>query len=269
MTALSSLGGLEMLLLCVGGSVLYALLIIVVVVRLIPLTRREVTGTTAAAYMTVLGSLFAILTAFLINTEYSTYRQANNEVGAEVSAASDLAYASASLPPVDTSLIQEDLLAYLTAMQVREWPHLAVDPGGPSPAAPAAASLSQTVFSYGPRAYAPGPSVGAMQGALASLTEARRQRIVLATQVLPLPLFILSVVTGAALILGALLVALRNGPRYALVAGGIVLIVGFDLAAILAISAPFAGPFAVSTDPIAQLAREVQSGLYLPWVHRL
>lgn len=255
-----------MLLLCVGGSIVYALLIVLVITRIVPIDRRERAGTTAAAYMTVLGSLFAILTAFLINTEYSTYRQANNEVGVEVSAASDLAYASASLPPVDTSLIQSDLLVYLMSVQNREWPHLGADPGGPSPSASAAAKLSQTVFTYGPRSYAPGPSVDAMQGALASMTEARRQRIVLATQVLPLPLFILSVVTGAALIFGALLVALRSGPRYALIAGGIVLIVGFDLAAILAISAPFAGPFTVSTLPIGQLADEVHAGLYLPWV---
>jgi hypothetical protein len=37
---------------------------------------RERTGLAAAAYMTALGSLFAILTGFLINSEYATLRQA-------------------------------------------------------------------------------------------------------------------------------------------------------------------------------------------------
>jgi hypothetical protein len=69
-----------------------------------------------------------------------------------------------------------------------------------------------------------------------------------------------------ALIGGALLVALRAGPRYALVAIGIVLIVGFDLTAILAISAPFAGPFVAATDPIQQLAQEIANGDYLAWL---
>ena len=266
MTWLSSQSGAVILLLCVGGAILFALIVVLAIHRLFPQERREQAGLTAAAYMTVLGSLFAILTAFLINTEYSTYRQANNEVGTEVSAASDLAYASASLPPVDTSLVQGALLAYLQSARTREWPHLERDPAGPSPASADASALSQTVFSYAPRTYATGATIDAMQGALTTMTDARRQRIVLATQTLPLPLFILSVVTGAALILGALLVALRSGPRYALVAAGIVLIVGFDLAAILAISAPFSGPFTVSTAPIAQLADEIQHGLYLPWV---
>lgn len=263
---LSSLPGWVMVLLCVGGAATYALLLVAVLHRLLRPTGRERSGVTAAAYMTVLGSLFAILTAFLINTEYSTYRQASNEVGTEVAAASELAYASASLPPADTALVQDALHGYLTVTTTREWPHLEADPYGPSPAASAASNLSQTVFSFGPRTYVNPSSVDAMQGAVASLSEARRQRIVLATQVLPLPLFILSAVTGAALILGALLVALRSGTRYALVAAGIVLIVGFDLAAILAISAPFSGPFTVSTAPMLQIADEVQRGLYLPWV---
>jgi hypothetical protein len=48
----------------------------------------------------------------------------------------------------------------------------------------------------------------------------------------------------------------------------VVLIVGFDLAAILAISAPFAGPASVltSTGPIDQFVAELQAGQFLPWV---
>jgi len=48
----------------------------------------------------------------------------------------------------------------------------------------------------------------------------------------------------------------------------VVLIVGFDLAAILAISAPFAGPTVVltSTGPIDQFVAELQAGQFLPWV---
>ena len=263
---LSSLPGWAMVALCVGGAIAYALIVVTILHRVLRDDGRERSGLTAAAYMTVLGSLFAILTAFLINTEYSTYRQASNEVGTEVAAAGELAYASASLPPADTALVQDALHAYLVVSATREWPHLEVDPYGPSPATTVASNLSQTVFSYGPRTYVNPSSVDAMQSAVATLSEARRQRIVLATQVLPLPLFVLSVLTGAALILGALLVALRSGPRYALVAAGIVLIVGFDLAAILAISAPFSGPFTVSTAPMTQIADEIQRGLYLPWV---
>lgn len=266
MSWLTSLSGPGILAICVGGAVAFALIVAAIVARAIPLGRREGVGATAAAYMTVLGSLFAILTGFLINTEYGTLRQAQNLVGVEMAAASQVAYGAAGLAPVDAALVQAALVEQLDAIATREWPHLARSPELPSPAADEVSALSQDVFLFGARAYAPTGAADGMQASLATMNEARRQRIVVASQVLPLPLFALSVVTGAALILGALLVALRAGPRYALVAAGIVLVVGLDLAAILAISAPFDGPFAVSIAPIAQLADEVRSGGYAPWV---
>ncbi len=268
MTTLTRLDGTELTLVCLGGTALFTLVAIFMLRWLISDRSREPAGLTAAAYMTVLGSLFAILTGFLINTEYSTYRQASNAVGVEVAAASELAYASASLPAADTSLVQSELAKYLIITTKREWPHLAHSPDQPSPAGPEAALLSRRVFSYGERSYVGSTTSDAMQAAAVGLTEARRQRIVIATQELPLPLFLLAVISGAALIVGSLLVALRSGPRFALVAVGVVLIVGFDLAAILAISAPFAGPTVVltSTGPIDQFVAELQAGQFLPWV---
>ncbi|MGA0122203.1 MAG: hypothetical protein ACO3KD_04250 [Gaiellales bacterium] len=266
MTWLTSLSGPAILLLCVGGAALFALAVVLVAVRVFPHERRDAVGVTAAAYMTVLGSLFAILTGFLINSEYGTLRQTQNLVAVEVAAASQLAYGAASLPPVDATLVQAELVAALDAVVAREWSHLGREPQRPSPAADEVAALSQGVVAFGSRPYTPAAATDAMQGALAGMTEARSQRIVVASQILPAPLFALSVVTGAALILGALLVALRSGPRFALVAAGIVLVVGLDLAAILAISAPFDGPFIVPTAPIAQVADEVRNGGYLPWV---
>jgi hypothetical protein len=269
--ALTSLNGVEISLLCVGGAILFALVAGLIMRQLIQTGARESAGLTAAAYMTVLGSLFAILTGFLINTEYSTYRQAQNSVGSEVAAASELAYASASLPAADASLVQARLGTFLVTTSVQEWPHLAHDPEAPSPAAANVSQLSQLVYSFGPRPYVDGSTSDAMNAAMTGLTEARRQRIVIATQELPLPLFLLAVISGVALIAGSLLVALRSGPRYAFVAAGIILIVGFDLAAILSISAPFAGPTVVSVSaaPIEQVVNELRAGLYLPWIGTL
>ena len=266
MSWLTGLGLAELTLLCVVGALVFAATALVVLIVAIPPQRREGAGATATAYMTVLGSLFAILTGFLISSEYSTLRQAQNHVGVEVAGASQLAYASASLPPVDTALVQAALVRYLNAVETSEWSMLEHNPAGRSRAADELSSLSQLVFSYGPRPYAPSVTTDAMQSSLAAITESRRQRLVIATQQLPMPLFVLSVVAGLALIIGALIVALRNGPRYGLVALGIILVVGFDLSAILGISSPFAGPFITSVQPIHQLAQEISSGGYLSWL---
>ena len=227
---------------------------------------RERAGVTAAAYMTAVGSLFAILTGFLISSEYATLKEAQHSVGAEVSAASQLAYATGVLPPADAQRLQENLTAYLDALRSGEWPALAADAADRSTAVPAMRTLQQAVFEVANRPYVPGAASGTLQDAVNELTSNRRQRVVISTGGLPLPLFALAVIAGLALIVNSLLVAARQGTRYSWVALGIMLAVALDLGAILTISAPFNGGFVVSTDPISVLITELQKGEYLPWV---
>ena len=85
----------------------------------------ERAGLVAAAYMTALGSLFAILTGFLINSEYATLRQTQSLVAAESAAASQLAYSTEGLPAADVERIQDRLVEYLEATERDEWRALA------------------------------------------------------------------------------------------------------------------------------------------------
>ena len=227
---------------------------------------REKAGMTAAAYMTALGSLFAILTGFLINSEYSSLRDTQRIVGQEVAAASRLAYASASLPAADAELMQDALAEYLDDVQVGEWQALASGAAARSPAIDSLRELERRVSRLSDRAYVQSAEQSALGAALDGITSARRQRVVIASQSLPIALFSLSVIAGIALVANSLLVSLRAGPRFGWVALGIVLVVALDLAAILAISAPFRGPFQVDVAPVAELAAELRAGQYLDWV---
>lgn len=231
-------------------------------------SRRERAGATAAAYMTALGSLFAILTGFLINTEYSTLRQANEVVGQEAAAVSQLAYASAGLPPPDAVLVQQRLVLYADSLATVEWPALAAGRSEESPAFTGLAGLQSEVVRLGTESYPSPDAVASMRDALQELTRTRRERIAIASQGLPLALFVLSVIAGLALIANAIIVAMRSGHRYTWVAAGIIVLVALDLAAILAISAPFRGPFQASTRPLAGVARELRDSAYLPWVRK-
>jgi hypothetical protein len=228
--------------------------------------QRDKAGITAAAYMTALGSLFAILTGFLINSEYGTLRQAQDVVAVEVSAASRLAYASAGLPPADGERLQADLSRYLDGLLNGEWRALERREADASPAVPALRRLQQDAAALGSRKYVANATAGALQNAVDDMTQGRRERVAIADRSLPTPLFILALIAGLALAGNALLVSNRSGRNYGLVAGGIVVIIALDVAAILAISAPFQGAFLVDTAPISQLASEVQTGQYLPFV---
>ena len=230
---------------------------------------RERTGMAAAAYMTALGSLFAILTGFLINTEYSTLRQAQTLVGREVAASSRLAWASEGLPSVDTSLVQQRLGTYLLDSERFDWKAFgSTDPQGArrSPAFLSLQELQSVSFDIASRPYVPSATANAMEESMADLTTVRRELISIAGGTMPILLFLLSVIAGFALIINALFVALRTGGSTVYVAAGIILVVALDLALVIGISAPFRGPFIVDRGPVTAMAEEVRTGVYLPWV---
>ena len=267
MTWLTSLSMGGILALCIISISLISVISLVVLIKL-EHGGSEIAGMTAAAYMTALGSLFAILTGFLINTEYLTLRETQRAISTEVAAQSVLAYASASLPPPDTYRIQALLSKYDKALIDSEWRALAIDDEAQSTAFDALGDLQLEVADLSSRPYAPDAPMNSMGSALETMTEARRQRVSIASQTMPMPLLALSVIAGLALIINALVIALRAGPKYGFVALGIIALVALDIAAVIAISAPFRGPFVASTTPIEQILREISSGAFLPWITR-
>ncbi len=230
---------------------------------------RERTGMAAAAYMTALGSLFAILTGFLINSEYATLRQAQSLVGKEAAAASRLAWATEALPSVDTALVQQRLGVYLSDSEESDFKAFGTDKAQNAQTSPGFGSLRElqsVSFTIASRPYVASATANAIEASMADLTDARRELLSIADSEMPIELLLLSAIAGFALIINALFVSLRSGGNTVYVAVGIILIVALDLALIVGISAPFRGPFVVDAGPVQTMATEVQSGVYLPWV---
>ena len=230
---------------------------------------RERTGLAAAAYMTALGSLFAILTGFLINSEYATLRQAQSLVGKEAAAASRLAWATEALPSVDTALIQQRLGVYLTDSEDSDFKAFGTENAQDAQASPGFESLrdlQSASFTIASRPYVASATANAIESSMADLTDTRRELLSIADSEMPIELLLLSAIAGFALIINALFVSLRSGGNTVYVAAGIIVIVALDLALIVGISAPFRGPFVVDAGPVRTMATEVRAGVYLPWV---
>lgn len=267
MRTLTSLPTWQILIGSVTLTTLFAALVAWLLHRYLKPDAGEKAGITAAAYMTAFGSLFAILTGFLIQAEYATYRQAQNALGVEIAAATQLASASTVLPAADTDRIQADLNDYLESLLAGEWTALALGVPSSSPSTPKQRALQEEIYNRASKPYVTSSVGSTLQDAINTMTTARRERIVLASQTLPVELFGVALVAGLGLIFNAVLVANRQGQRrYALVAGGIVLAVALDLGAILVISGPFRGGLQVSTQPVVELSQEISDGYYLPWV---
>ena len=74
-------------------------------------------GDTAAAYSTVLGSLFAILTGFLINAAFNTVNTSKQIVVEEAAAANRIAWVARDLGGTGGDRLQSDLQAYLQGLE--------------------------------------------------------------------------------------------------------------------------------------------------------
>jgi hypothetical protein len=164
------------------------------------------------------------------------------------------------------ALIHDALGNYFDTFGASEWRALGRGTPALSASVPALAGLQQVVFDIGSRPYTPASTADGMQAAVSDLTGIRRERVAVSSQSMPVALLVLSLMTGVALIVNAIVVTLRAGRGYALVALGIIVIVALDLAAIIGISAPFNGPFQASPQPAVELANELRDGQYLPWL---
>ena len=256
----------QVLLLSLGLWISFAIVLAFLFHRFIPTGSRERVSIVSAAYMTAFGSLFAILTAFLISAEYTTYRTAQSSIGAEVAAADQLASATAGLSPADAERIQSLLTTYLKDVVNSDWEALRFADSSLSPAASSLRELQQEVFARGGREYISPVVAATIQDAANDIVSARRMRAVIADTTLPLPLFGIALIAGIALVANGLLVASRYSRVYSFVASGIVLVVALDLGAIIIINGPFQGGLTVSPEPFVQLVEEISRGEHLPWV---
>jgi branched-chain amino acid transport system substrate-binding protein len=259
---LSSINSVWLLVLMFGFAIGAAVLAALMIRRL----NIDKAAPVAAAYMTALGSLFAIFTGFLINSEYGTLRETQRLVGSEVAAASQLAFNTQGLSAPQVELVIDDLDAYLRRVDESEWRVLGAGGGTEVSAFNELKQLQGRVRQVGLQPETPTLAADAMQQAVDQLAAIRRQRVAISAESLPLALFGISALAGIALIFNAMVVALRSGHKYSLIAWGIVAVVALDLAAILAIGAPFRGAFQADRVPIRDLSAELSEGRYQSWV---
>jgi hypothetical protein len=262
MEYLTSLPTIPLLLVVAGVVGLFSLGTMLVLHHFVQGGAREHSSLIAAAYMTAIGSLFAIFSGFLLNGEYTQLRDTQKLVFEEVAAGSRLAYSTEGLPGDDVDAVQAALAEYLDAVVNSEWAALGRNEPGSPQAASALNDLQRLVFVTGSQDGVNPASIDGMKGAVGDITGIRRARLAVASQVMPAPLLVLSLFTGLALIVNAMAVTLRAGRVYVLLAGGIIIVVALELGAIIGIAAPFSGPFVVDPEPIEQLIVEIRAGDY-------
>lgn len=216
----------------------------------------------AAPLMPALGVLFAFLSGFAITSAWNAGSNAEMAVSRESVAAGALAWASTA-PGADTAAIQRALDDYLDAVLGAEWTEIssvtpAVDPAG----------VQQQVLQQVVRTSASDPRMSSadassMLAHLDDLVSSRATRLAVASQSMPLPLFLALVITGLAVCLNAVAVSLDGDHRSRLVTTSVVVVVAIDLAVLLILSGPFVGSQRVSDAPLVAVQSQLDSGQFV------
>jgi hypothetical protein len=247
-------GGLALALLAAIGGRLAAR-------ALLPAAERESAYTVAAPLMPALGALFAILMALSLAGEASFLASAQGIVSNEAADASRLAWAATS-PGVDSAPIQSALLGYLRATRANEWHGGSAANGDDPVTAGALASLERAVRAQAGRPAIGTPTSTELLAALDALTNDRRARLAAAAHQLPGLYVIVLALSGLALLLNTVVLTLRAGPRPALVASGLAIVIGLSLALLFALGTPWRGSITVSGQPIDAVAHDLSTGYF-------
>jgi hypothetical protein len=261
--SLARLRGIQLFGIFLGWFALWTGAIYVVLDEIVPANDQPDLGTLATALMTAFGTLFAFLTAFGINLEWGHHRDAEQTIGKEADAALRMAWASEA-PGCDGPQIRRELKVYLHSVIEDEWPTLAAGSEGSDATHDCMSALQARIRAVASDENLPHPVTTDLLKSADALTVARADRLNTAGHDLSTPLFALAFLSGVMLAINSIAVSLRFEPGYVLLIGGLIVLIAFDLALLVATGTPFNGPLKVEPRPLRRMLEHLEAGRYDP-----
>lgn len=200
-------------LLLVGGSTLFAVCGPVLVRRRVELERLTTNNEVAGFKFATLGAVYAVLLAFAVFVVWETYRDAAVSVTHEAGAAAAIHRLSAALGTAEREAIQGALGGYLGAVVADDWPAMAATGIGGAAANRALSGLYAATLAWAPGTPREEAILAGLIEQLDEMTRARRERVGLATGVVPEIIWI-ALFAGAVLTITFTLGSPQQLPRW-------------------------------------------------------
>ena len=216
----------------------------------------------ASGLMPAVGVLFSFLTGFVISNQWTRARSAAATVGTEADGCLRLALASQS-DCLDGPAIRQQLERYIGSVIDREWPLMddsSTAHHGEAHTAGALRAIGRTARSEATRTGVPDPVSWDLLGAAESVAVSRRDRLNLAGNGLPTPLFLLVFLSGVALSLNAAALGVGLDRWAGVLIAVLIAVIALDLALIVAISGPFTGHLRIHATPLIAVLEELRGG---------
>jgi hypothetical protein len=249
-------------------AVLVSLIGLVLVRRLAPVDELAQHTDVAGYVYAVIGVIYAVVLALVVIAAWEEYRGAREAVANEASAVLNLARAANGWPAGDRDEVESALTAYARQVVDVEWPAMARGDFGPTTDTVTVNQLWQALNQAEESAAAKSASYEVALQQLNDLGEARRNRLLLGQEGLPVSMAVILII-GAVVTVGfAYLFAVDNGRLHALMIASLAVLVALLLLLQFQLGMPFQGVSAIEPTAMELVLAEIDSGAGIPGMNR-
>ncbi len=245
-------------------AVLLSLIGLAVVRRLAPADQLAPHTDVAGYVYAVIGVIYAVVLALVVIAAWEEYRAAREAVAAEASAVLNLARAANGWPAGDRDEVESALTAYARQVVDVEWPAMARGDFGPASDSVTVNQLWQALNDADASAAAKSASYEVALVQLDDLGEARRNRLLLGQEGLPMSMAVILII-GAVITVGfAHLFAVDDGRLHALMIASLAVLVTLLLLLQYQLEMPFQGVSAIEPTAMELVLVEIDSETGIP-----
>jgi hypothetical protein len=211
---------------------------------------RGLIGPTAAVIVQVLATIYAVLVAFVIVTQYNQLRSANDQVAAKAAALTATTENSRVFPEAEGGRLRTAIDGYSRAVVDDAFPALARTGRPENIAGRELEAMFRALHDV--RSTTPQESAAYAQSLerLDEVAETKAQIISASGETIPWPLVVLLVIMGITLLVVSTVLDTRHRRGHLLILSALALLVSLTLALVVSLNYPFDGILPISDSPI-------------------
>jgi hypothetical protein len=245
-------------------AVLVSLAGLALVRRIVPISKLAEHTEVAGYVYAVIGVIYAVVLALVVIAAWEDYRDARDAVTNEASAVLNLARVANGWPAADRDAVESALIDYARHVVDDEWPAMARGDFGPTADIVTVNRLWQALNEADASAATKSASYEIALQQLGNLGEARRNRMLLGEESLPVSMAAILII-GAVVTVGfAYLFAVENGRTHALMITSLTVLVVLLLLLQFQLEMPFQGVSAIEPTPMRLVLAELESASGIP-----
>jgi hypothetical protein len=207
---------------------------------------------TAAVSVQVMATIYAVLVAFVIVSEYSQLRSANDQVAAKAAELSAITENSHVFPEVEGHEVRLATTAYAREIVDRSFSSFARTSRPDARSDRKLEAMFRTMRAIHPTTAEENAAYTATLDLLDDVVETRARIVNAAGETVPWPLVVLLAIMGITVVIVSNVLDTRHRRSHLLITSALALIVSLTLALVVSLNYPFDGILPISDDPIRQ-----------------